>query len=160
MKQPFTSLTELDQSGFMIGGLDTGATKTIFKVRVQELLTGSSVRCLQSSGDLNKKLADSRWEGVATFEDVLAKAEGDPGWASISPTQSLYLTLQRHGAKCDMTGTVPTLSWPLSPLCTFRNGSNSLLWPLGVCLEEKISLRSSSQLQVLVLLECFSFILN
>ena len=42
MKQPFTSLTELDQSGFMIGGLDTGATKTIFKVSVQELLTGTS----------------------------------------------------------------------------------------------------------------------
>ena len=59
---------------------------------------------MQSGGDINKNLVDSRWEGVANFDQVLEKAETDPNWASISPTQSLYLTMQDQGDKCAMTG--------------------------------------------------------
>ena len=36
-------LTELDQSGFKIGGLDTGATKTIFQVLLHSALELSSL---------------------------------------------------------------------------------------------------------------------
>ena len=61
---------------------------------------------LQSGGELNQDLVKSRWEGVANFAEVLRKAEADPEWASINPTQSIYLTMQQHGVKCAMTGTV------------------------------------------------------
>ena len=37
MKKPFNDLAELDKSGFTIGGLDTGATKTIFQVALISL---------------------------------------------------------------------------------------------------------------------------
>ena len=33
MRKPFNDIMELYQSGFTIGGLDTGATKFIFQVR-------------------------------------------------------------------------------------------------------------------------------
>ena len=103
MKKPFNDLSELDKSGFKIGGLDTGATRTIFEVTSLPLTTRASF-LLQSGGGLNRDLVASRWEGVATFAEVLKKAESDPEWASISPTQSIYLTMEQHGAKCAMTG--------------------------------------------------------
>ena len=59
---------------------------------------------LQSGGEINRDLAQSRWEGVANFGEVLKKAEAEPEWASINPTQSIYLTMQQHGVKCAMTG--------------------------------------------------------
>ena len=104
MKKPFNDLTELEKSGFKIGGLDTGATRTIFQVTPLSPHHHWANFALQSGGKLNKDLVDSRWEGVANFAEVLKKAESDPEWASISPTQSIYLTMREHGVKCAMTG--------------------------------------------------------
>ena len=178
MKKPFNDLTELDTSGFKIGGLDTGATKTIFQVLLPsalerhwgQLCIAERRRTEPGSGRVQMGGSGNLWWGSQ-------ESRGRPRMGLYQP-HSVHLPhhagtrcqvchdrkvkLREGRAQSDMNisttwfnsiqtlhqiDTVPINCFIILQIfkCRiFRNGSHSLLRPLGFRLEEKFSLCPSS----------------